>query len=147
MSIQPRVDDRPVVAAVTGYVLAVVTARMPVIALAAVLMLVAAADSQQGLPAEQADRRPRRRLQDAVRRSTAAGACHGPADNAVENAVGKLDGIAEELMKRSGIPGMAVAVVHGGKTVYAKGFGVKDVRTGERSIPARFSSWRRCPNR
>ncbi len=47
-------------------------------------------------------------------------------DNAVENAVAKLDGIADELMKSSGIPGMAVAVVHGGKTVYAKGFGVKD---------------------
>ena len=40
----------------------------------------------------------------------------------------KLDGIADDLMKKSGIPGMAVAVVHGGKTVYAKGFGVKDVR-------------------
>lgn len=48
-------------------------------------------------------------------------------DNAVEDAVAKLDGIAEELMKSSGIPGMAVAVVHGGKTVYTKGFGVKDV--------------------
>jgi CubicO group peptidase (beta-lactamase class C family) len=52
-------------------------------------------------------------------------------DNAVDNAVAKLDGIADELMKKSGIPGMAVAVVHGGKTLYAKGFGVKDVRTGE----------------
>ena len=52
-------------------------------------------------------------------------------DNAVDNAVAKLDGIAEELMKSSGIPGMAVAVVHGGKTVYAKGFGVKDVRGGD----------------
>ncbi|WP_407939003.1 serine hydrolase [Mycolicibacterium fluoranthenivorans] len=51
-------------------------------------------------------------------------------DNAVENAVGKLDGIAEELMRKSGIPGLAVAVVHGGKTVYAKGFGVKDNRAG-----------------
>lgn len=51
-------------------------------------------------------------------------------DNAVENAVAKLDGIAEELMKTSSIPGMSVAVVHGGKTVYAKGFGVKDVRKG-----------------
>lgn len=51
-------------------------------------------------------------------------------DNAVQNAVAKLDGIADELMKKSGIPGMAVAVVHGGKTVYAKGFGVKDVRNG-----------------
>ncbi len=47
---------------------------------------------------------------------------------AVDNAVAKLTGIAEELMNSSGIPGMAVAVVHGGKTIYAKGFGVKDVR-------------------
>ncbi|UNB53776.1 serine hydrolase [Mycolicibacterium sp. YH-1] len=52
-------------------------------------------------------------------------------ENAVDNAVAKLDGIAEELMKSSGIPGMSVAVVHGGKTVYAKGFGVKDVRNGD----------------
>ncbi len=51
-------------------------------------------------------------------------------DNAVDDAVAKLDGIAEDLMKQSGIPGMAVAVVHGGKTIYAKGFGVKDVRNG-----------------
>lgn len=48
-------------------------------------------------------------------------------DNAVDNAVAKLDGIAADLLKSSGIPGMAVAVVHGGKAVYAKGFGVKDV--------------------
>lgn len=51
-------------------------------------------------------------------------------ENAVSDAVGKLDGLVDELMKKSGIPGMAVAVVHGGKTVYAKGFGVKDVRNG-----------------
>ena len=53
-------------------------------------------------------------------------------ENAVDNAVSKLDGLAEDLMRKSGIPGMAVAVVHGGKTVYAKGFGVKDVKTGEK---------------
>lgn len=52
-------------------------------------------------------------------------------DNAVADAVGKLDGIADELMRKSGIPGLAVAVVHGGKTVYAKGFGVKDNRAGD----------------
>jgi CubicO group peptidase (beta-lactamase class C family) len=52
-------------------------------------------------------------------------------ENAVENAVTKLDGIADELMTSSGIPGMAVAVVHGGKTIYAKGFGVKDNRAGD----------------
>ena len=49
-------------------------------------------------------------------------------DNAVDNAVAKLDGLATDLMNTSGIPGMAVAVVHGGKTLYAKGFGVKDVK-------------------
>jgi CubicO group peptidase (beta-lactamase class C family) len=55
--------------------------------------------------------------------------------NAVDNAVSKLDDMADELMKKSGIPGMAVAVVHGGKTVYAKGFGVKDVRSGDKVDP------------
>ena len=48
----------------------------------------------------------------------------------VDAAIAKLDGLADELMKRSGIPGMAVAVVHDGKVVYARGFGVNDVRTG-----------------
>jgi CubicO group peptidase (beta-lactamase class C family) len=56
-------------------------------------------------------------------------------ENAVDNAVAKLDGMADELMKKSGIPGMAIAVVHGGKTVYAKGFGVRDVRSGEKVDP------------
>ncbi len=51
--------------------------------------------------------------------------------NAVENAVAELDRIAGDLMAQSGIPGMAVAVVHGGKTLYAKGFGVKDTRDGD----------------
>jgi CubicO group peptidase (beta-lactamase class C family) len=35
-------------------------------------------------------------------------------------------------MTTSGIPGMAIAVVHGGKTLYAKGFGVRDVRSPEK---------------
>lgn len=47
-------------------------------------------------------------------------------DNAVDRAVAHLDGIIADLMASSGIPGLAVAVVHGGKSVYAKGFGVKD---------------------
>ncbi|WP_410871586.1 serine hydrolase [Nocardia sp. A7] len=47
-----------------------------------------------------------------------------PAD-AVDKAIGRLDELAGSLMDSSRIPGMAVAVVHGGKTVYAKGFGVR----------------------
>lgn len=45
----------------------------------------------------------------------------------IDAAVAKVDGLVADLMKATGIPGMAVAIVHGGKTLYAKGFGVKDV--------------------
>ncbi|MBH0780146.1 serine hydrolase [Nocardia bovistercoris] len=53
-------------------------------------------------------------------------------DRAVEVAVGELDGLVDSLMRESGIPGMAVAVVHGGKTVYSKGFGVREAGRAER---------------
>ncbi|WP_454915836.1 serine hydrolase [Xanthobacter sediminis] len=43
----------------------------------------------------------------------------------IDSAIGKLDDFAAALMKRSGVPGMAVVVVHDGKTVYLKGFGVR----------------------
>lgn len=43
----------------------------------------------------------------------------------IDKAIAELDEIAATIMKRSGIPGMAVAVVRDGKTVYAKGFGVR----------------------
>jgi CubicO group peptidase (beta-lactamase class C family) len=52
-------------------------------------------------------------------------------EKAVEKAVAQLDRLAAELLQSAGIPGLAVAVVHGGKTLYAKGFGVKDA-----SVPA-----------
>ncbi len=48
-------------------------------------------------------------------------------DGQIDKAVASLDGIAEAIMSRSGIPGMAIAVVQGGRTVYAKGFGVRKV--------------------
>jgi CubicO group peptidase (beta-lactamase class C family) len=43
----------------------------------------------------------------------------------IQQAIAQLDGMAERTMAHSGIPGMSIAVVHGGKTVYAKGFGVR----------------------
>src|ERR1700694_6290148 len=97
----------------------------PLMALAAVMALVAGCDSA---PAEHAEPPASKTVPDTP--PPLVPAMDLPA-NAVDNAVAKLDGIADELMKSSGIPGMAVAVVHGGKTVYAKGFGVKDVRNGE----------------
>jgi CubicO group peptidase (beta-lactamase class C family) len=48
-------------------------------------------------------------------------------DGQIDKAIAGLDAMAGEVMKRSGIPGMAVAVVRDGKTVYAKGFGVRKI--------------------
>jgi CubicO group peptidase (beta-lactamase class C family) len=48
----------------------------------------------------------------------------------IDDAVTRVDGLVADLMRNTGIPGMAVAIVHGGKTLYAKGFGVKDSSKG-----------------
>ena len=50
----------------------------------------------------------------------------------IDAAVAKLDQLAGEVMQRSKIPGMAVAVVKDGQVVYAKGFGVRRVGSPER---------------
>lgn len=42
-----------------------------------------------------------------------------------------LDAYIEGAMRDWEIPGLAIAVVQGGETVWARGFGVRDVRTGE----------------
>lgn len=52
-------------------------------------------------------------------------------DGRVDDAVARVDRLVGQLMADTGIPGMAVAVVHGGKTVYAKGFGVRNVGGGD----------------
>lgn len=49
----------------------------------------------------------------------------------IDDAVAKVDGLIGDLMKSTGVPGMAVAIVHGGKVLYAKGFGIKDVSRGQ----------------
>jgi CubicO group peptidase (beta-lactamase class C family) len=48
----------------------------------------------------------------------------------IDDAISKVDGLVNDLMKNTGVPGVAVAIVRGGKTVYAKGFGVKDASKG-----------------
>src|SRR3954469_13777107 len=50
----------------------------------------------------------------------------------IEAAVGRIDGLADDLLQRTGVPGLAVAGVHDDKVVYAKGFGVRKVGTHER---------------
>jgi CubicO group peptidase (beta-lactamase class C family) len=48
----------------------------------------------------------------------------------VAGAVGALDEIIREVLSSTGVPGLAASVVQGGDLLYAKGFGVRDIRTG-----------------
>jgi CubicO group peptidase (beta-lactamase class C family) len=43
----------------------------------------------------------------------------------VETAVGKLDDVVRDAMRRTGVPGVAVGVVHDDEVLYVKGFGVR----------------------
>ena len=45
----------------------------------------------------------------------------------VNDAIDKVDAIGQAVMARTGIPGLAIAVVHRGKVQYAKGFGIREV--------------------
>ncbi|MEY3080055.1 MAG: D-alanyl-D-alanine-carboxypeptidase/endopeptidase AmpH [Pseudomonadota bacterium] len=57
-------------------------------------------------------------------------AASGGTDAAVRTAVAKLPAFVRKVMKRTGVPGVAVAVVHKDKLIYAEGFGVRSTRTG-----------------
>lgn len=48
-------------------------------------------------------------------------------DGQIDRALDALDGVATDVLARAGIPGMAVVVVRDGKTVFAKGYGVRKV--------------------
>jgi CubicO group peptidase (beta-lactamase class C family) len=43
----------------------------------------------------------------------------------IDAAIGQLDELATTLLAQTGVPGMAIAVVHDDRVVYAKGFGVR----------------------
>ncbi|MFF7180004.1 serine hydrolase [Streptomyces sp. NPDC008121] len=48
----------------------------------------------------------------------------------VDRAVRRLDGVVRAAMKRTGVPGVAVAVVHDGEVLHLKGYGVR--KAGEK---------------
>ena len=50
----------------------------------------------------------------------------------VETAVGKLDDVVRDAMRRTGVPGVAVGVVHNDEVVYLKGFGLRKAGTKDR---------------
>lgn len=45
----------------------------------------------------------------------------------IDHAIANLDALAANILERSGIPGLAVAVVRDGVTVYARGFGLRRI--------------------
>lgn len=54
---------------------------------------------------------------------------------AINNALAKLDEQADTAMERTGLPGMAIAVVYRDEVVYSKGFGVREVGKPEKISP------------
>src|SRR4051812_50228366 len=50
----------------------------------------------------------------------------------IEAAVGRIDGLADDLLQRTGGPGLAVAGVHDGKGGYSEGFGGRKGGAGRR---------------
>ncbi|RSS76914.1 serine hydrolase, partial [Streptomyces sp. WAC06614] len=56
-------------------------------------------------------------------------------DAQLRTALDRLDGYVTDGMKRTGVPGVAVAVVHRDKVVYLKGFGVRQAGRPERIDP------------
>ena len=73
------------------------------------------------------------RLAAAALLSVAVGACGGSdaPDARVRQATARLDTLVPQWMARTGVPGVAVSVVQGGQTVYAKGFGLRRVDGSE----------------
>ena len=62
--------------------------------------------------------------------ATVATAAPSQQDKAVRAAVSALPAYVTRVMRRTGVPGVAVAVVHRDRLVYAQGFGVRDVVAG-----------------
>lgn len=52
-------------------------------------------------------------------------------EDRIEYAIGKVPDIVEDELEASGVPGAAVAVVHGGEVVLAEGFGVRSTESDE----------------
>jgi CubicO group peptidase (beta-lactamase class C family) len=50
----------------------------------------------------------------------------------LDRAIAEIPGRITAYLGQTGVPGLAIAVVHGGKIVYAQGFGVADKSTGAR---------------
>lgn len=64
--------------------------------------------------------------------------------NAGRCSLADLDGIMQQVMQQYSIPGVSLAVAHNGKLVYAKGFGVANLRTREPVTPRTLFNLASC---
>lgn len=55
----------------------------------------------------------------------------GRLDALIGSAVEALPELASAALEQSGVPGMAIAVVHGDETIFAEGFGVQEIGTDD----------------
>ncbi|AOB30963.1 beta-lactamase [Bordetella sp. H567] len=88
--------------------------RMPMVAFLMCAAVAAATGDTQAMPAADAALPPN---------ETAGVPIHA---GQIDAAVGQLDTLAQAMMQRTGLPGMSVAVVHDGREVFAKGYGVRN---------------------
>ena len=65
-------------------------------------------------------------------------------DGQIAMAISKLDGLVTDMMQRTGVPGIAVAVVADGKLSYAKGFGAREANKAGQSRPRHCVPDRLC---
>lgn len=56
-------------------------------------------------------------------------------DGDVTAAIARLDGIIKDVIERTGVPGLAAAVVHNGQVKFLEGYGVADKTLGNKVTP------------
>ena len=56
-------------------------------------------------------------------------------DGNVTAAIARLDGIIKDVIQRTGVPGLAAAVVHNGQVKFLEGYGVADKTLGNKVTP------------
>lgn len=54
----------------------------------------------------------------------------------VNRAVDQVPQLVKKLMRQTGVPGIAVAIVHKNKVIYTQGFGVRSTKSGEKVTPS-----------
>lgn len=69
------------------------------------------------------------RVPASTSRPPSAGSALAIPPGRIDRAVASLDGLVRAILRKTGVPGISVAVVHDDKVVFLKGYGVRNTRT------------------